>query len=351
MRRRQSLVLPLIAVTLLAGCGSNHAATGPASPSTPTVLGAATPSAPVQVPGTTGYLGTSPTSVTHLQWQPQSDGTFTGTALGAEATGNPPDETVNPGTTPINGQINGIALALDIDGHTDQGVLSGGTLTINVIQTDGSIRPITYHQASSADYNAALLHLQQWVQAADGQAQTQQANASAQTGAQNALSQLQSDNQAFTNAQSVRGDLAKADQDLKSEKQDAANGNGDNCYNVDTNVSYDATTNVGYDVTTDGAYDVTKEQDAVNSVGSHIQAVQSAEAALKAASLPPTPGASAAIATAQRQDAQAVATTNQAVDSMNADLAEAYSIANAAGTGDCAGHGPGSPPAGLSHIS
>ena len=63
-------------------------------------------------------------------------------------------------------------------------------------------------------------------------------------------------------------------------------------------------------------------------------------------------------ATAQRRNsatagggAEAVATTNNAIDSLNADLTTACSVANRAGTGPCASDGSGSPPAGLSHIS
>ncbi|MDH6144153.1 hypothetical protein P3T35_006190 [Kitasatospora sp. GP30] len=356
-RRPVPVLLVLSAATVLAGCSSSHSAV----PSTTTQAGTVSDapaggtsgaaSSPVQVPGTVGFLNTDSGTVSYLQWQADGRGEFSGTALQAAANGTPPDETVKPATSPISGQVNGSAVTLDIADRTDQGVLTGGNLTVNVIQQDGSIRSITYHQASATDYNTALSQLQQTVSSADAQEKQQQSQASLQTSAQQALSTLQADNNAFTNAKAVRADLDKANSDLQQERRDIGNGNGDNCYNIQVTVDYDASTNVGYDVTTAASYDVGREQSALTSARSDIQAVQRAEAALNTAGLPATPGASDAITTAQQHDTEAVTTTNSAIDSLNSDLATAYSIAKSAGTGSCAGDGPGSPPAGLSHIS
>ncbi|MDQ4504445.1 hypothetical protein [Sinomonas sp. ASV322] len=347
-------LLLIVAATALTACGNGQTSTASTSSQSTAIAGTATgaqPSSPVQVPGTVGYLNTGPGAITYLQWQSDGSGRFNGTAIEAAINGAPPNETVSPKTTSIYGQVNGTAFTLDINGHTDQGVLSGDTLTLNVIQNDGSIRAIAYRQATAADYNSALAKLQQTAQNADTQEQQRQSQANLQTTAQNALKAIQSDNNNFTNAKTVRNDLARTDNDLQKERQDAANGNGNNCYNVDSVVAYDATSVVSYDVTSSASYDVNQEQKAINGVRSDIQAVQSAEDALKTAGLPATPGASDAIATAQQHVAEAVATTNNAIDGLNADLTTAYSVANAAGTGSCAGHGPGSPPAGLSHIS
>ncbi|WP_035803895.1 hypothetical protein [Kitasatospora mediocidica] len=356
-RRPLPVLLLLSAATALAGCGSSHSAVPgavtqagsvPDAPAGGTGGGA---SSPVQVPGTVGFLTTDSGTVSYLQWQADSRGEFSGTALEATADGTPPDETVKPATGPISGQVNGSAVTLDIAGHTDQGVLTGGTLTLNVIQQDGSIRAVTYHRASATDYDTALSQLQQTAGSADTQEKQQQSQAALRTTAQQALSTLQADNNGFTNAKAVRADSDKANSDLQQERQDIVNGNGDNCYNVQVTVAYDARTNVGYDVTTSASYDVGQERSALTSAGSDIQAVQRAEAALSTAGLPATPGAGDAITTAQQHDTEAVATTNSAIDSLNSDLATAYRIANSAGTGSCAGDGPGSPPAGLSHIA
>jgi hypothetical protein len=119
-----------------------------------------------------GYLFADPASVTFLQWRADSTGNLQGTENSASATGTPPDASVRTGTTSFSGRTNGTSVTLDVGLHTDQGVLSGTNLTLNVIQTDGSIRPIAYRQATPSDYNQALAALNATVQHADAQAGT-----------------------------------------------------------------------------------------------------------------------------------------------------------------------------------
>jgi hypothetical protein len=328
-RRPQSALLLVAAATALAGCGSSQPPTS-----------ATSPGSPVQVPGTTGYLNSSSTQVTYLQWQQDPGGAFQGTDLSATATGTPPNETVNTTSSPIDGQITGSAVTLDVDFHTDQGVLAGNNLTLNVLQPNGTIESVAYHQASAADYDTALTQLQHAVSQADAQAAVQ-----------NALNTLQADNSAFTNANSVRDDLTTTTNDLQKERSDAANGNGENCYNIQSVVDYDAQSTVGYDVTSKAGSDVSHEQSGITQYRTDIQTLQNANTALQTTGMPALPAVASAITTAQQQLAEAIATTNQAIDTLNNDLATAYSIANAAGTGPCTGDGPGTPPPGLSHIS
>jgi hypothetical protein len=242
-------------------------------------------------------------------------------------------------------------VTVDIRGHTDQGVLSGNTMTLNVVQTDGSIQPITYQRASPADYNTALVQLQQSVQSANQQAQQQQNQSNLTSAAAEATGALQSDNANFSNAKTLRDDLAKANTDLAKERQDAANGPGANCYNIDVVVDNDAAYVVGFDVTQTALNDTSTEQLQLNSIRGDIAAVQNTQAALKAAGLPATPGADSAIATAHQHVAEALITANSAIDALNADLNTAYDIANKTATGACAGHGPGTAPSGPQHVS
>ena len=256
------------------------------------------------------------------------------------STGASPNEIVNTSTSTIDGQIAGSAITLDIDFHTDQGVLSGSNLTLNVVQPNGEIVAVSYRQASPTDYDRALAQLQLAVTRTDDQAS-----------AQDALSALQADNNAFTNATTVRDDVAATANDLQKERIDAANGNGDSCYNIQSVVDYDAASSVGYDVTSKAGADVSREQAGIIQYRTDVQALWTADSALRAVGLPVPAEANAVIATAQQRIAQAIRSTNQAVDTLNGDLTAAYSIANAAGTGACAGDGPGTPPPGLSHIS
>ncbi|MFF7185600.1 hypothetical protein ACFZAR_10210 [Streptomyces sp. NPDC008222] len=177
------------------------------------------------------------------------------------------------------------------------------------------------------------------------------AQAADQQTAQDALTTLQDSNSSFNNAKSVRGDVGTADKDLVQERQDAKGGNGDGCYNVENVVGYDAENVVGYDVTSTASYDVDQEQQGITGLRSQITALKNAQTALTADGLPTLPGASTAIAAAEAHITTALATTNKAIDHLNADMQTAYSIANTLGTGDCANTGPGKAPAGLSHIS
>jgi hypothetical protein len=177
------------------------------------------------------------------------------------------------------------------------------------------------------------------------------AQESARSAAGKALGALQASNRSFTNAKAVRADVTTADAHLADERQHAKDGNGEDCYNVENVVGYDAENVVGYDVTSTAGYDVAQEQRAVTGLRTQITTLQQALAALTAAGLPTLPGAAAAITTAQANVTTAIATTNGAVDHLNATLATAYRIANTLGTGACASSGPGPAPQGLSHIS
>lgn len=178
--RPSRAILALLIVTLagVAACsGTQHSKTSGATPgnlaatagfSSPTTAS----SDPANVPGVVGYLFADPASVTFLQWRADSTGNLQGTENSASATGTPPDASVRTGTTSFSGRTNGTSVTLDVGLHTDQGVLSGTNLTLNVIQTDGSIRPIAYRQATPSDYNQALAALNATVQHADAQAGT-----------------------------------------------------------------------------------------------------------------------------------------------------------------------------------
>ncbi len=196
---------------------------------------------------------------------------------------------------------------------------------------------------------------EQQAQAQDEQAAQARASASARasdaSSAQDDLSTLQADLKAFTNAQQVRDDVTATDGDVKAERQDAANGNGDQCINASTTVYNDAATTVYNDVLTTALNDVDGEQSGIQQLRKEVSAVQNDEATLRSDGLPLLSGMDDAISQGQSKAAQAVSTTNKAIDQLNADLTTAYQVANSTGTGDCANDGPGSTPNGLSHIS
>jgi hypothetical protein len=72
---------------------------------------------------------------------------------------------------------------------------------------------------------------------------------------------------------------------------------------------------------------------------------------LSSSGLPATPGAAAAIAAAGKAIRQAAAKANGEIDQVNADVTQAYSVANGMATGSCSRDWPGHPPAPIRHIA
>jgi hypothetical protein len=134
--------------------------------------------------------------------------------------------------------------------------------------------------------------------------------------------------------------------DLAATKSDAALGT--DCYNVST-VKIDAT-NVKTDAST-VSIDLSTLTSDIGAVTEDVAAIKNDLANLTASGPPATPGATAAIAAAGKATRQAAAKANGEIDQVNADVTQAYSIANDIATGSCAGDGPGRPPIPIRHIS
>ena len=133
--------------------------------------------------------------------------------------------------------------------------------------------------------------------------------------------------------------------DLAATKGDAALGTG--CYNVST-VKIDATT-LKQDAST-VSIDLSTLTTDIGTVTQDVAAMKNDLTTLTASGLPATPGATAAIAAAGKAIGQAAAKSNGEIDQVNADVTQAYSIANGMATGSCAGDGPGRPPVPIGHI-
>jgi hypothetical protein len=134
--------------------------------------------------------------------------------------------------------------------------------------------------------------------------------------------------------------------DLAATKGDAALGT--DCYNVST-VKIDATT-LKEDASIISIDRSTLTSD-IGTVTQDVGAMKNDLANLTASGRPATPGAAAAIAAADKAIGQAAAKANGEIDQVNADVAQAYSIANGMATGSCAADGPGRPPVPIGHIS
>lgn len=258
-------------------------------------------------------------------------------------------QTITPRNTPS------VVCALEKDQwvivvRDDGGQIYGQSLCSNLPQNGWSEDTSAEQQARSQDAQAAQQQADAQASASAAAAQAS-ARAADESSAQQDLGNLQTDLNGFTNAQKVRDDVTTTDNDLARERQDAANGNGDQCINASTTVYNDAATTIYNDVLTSGYNDSDNEETGIQQLRKEVSAVQSDESTLRNDGLQLLSGMDDAISAGQQQAAEAVATTNKAIDQLNADLASAYQVANSAGTGDCANDGPGAAPSGLSHIS
>jgi hypothetical protein len=309
-------------------------------------------------PGVDTYLCQGSTEDDLLQWR-DSGGYLSGTYQQAQIAGQAPSEQVSSSTGSLSGTLNGTAITLDINGPQDlYGTLSGGQLSLNVPQSGGSIQTATCGQSSVDDWNKAVSALNGQA-ASDNQAANQaqasasqaQAQAAQESSAQGDVSMLRQDTSLSGDVSQIAGDVKSTDGDVAQTRADAANGNGDNCTNASSTVYNDAASTVYNDVLSTAYNDVLRAGDDISTLRKDISTVQGDQSALANAGLPGTPGADAAVSAAQAAISSAIYTVNGYVDHLNGDLSTSYAVADAVGTGACAGDGPGQAPAGLDHLT
>ncbi|MFF4548605.1 hypothetical protein ACFY1J_30965 [Streptomyces sp. NPDC001406] len=298
-----------------------------------------------------------------LQWKADASGELEGTIDRAMASGSPPDATVETNTGSFTGRIDGRSVTLQIDFHTDYGNLSGGTLTLNVRQTDGSIRAVTYHRASPSDYNQALAALRNTVTRANGRAQQDQ--------------QIKQEIQALTDDYATVGkykgslkddlstlasDVSTAGDDLKTTHDDekaviaesSTSDASEVCVDAD-GVAVDAD---GVSVDADGAStdlvtitdDLSALRKTVSSLRSSLQAVQKDVPDYSGGNGRPSPAdVEKAITGAKSFITDLVKQVNGDIDQINANVASAYGYAaSASKAGSCGS--ASSAPAPIEHI-
>ena len=327
--------------------------------------GATSPGGPGAPPN--DYLATGSGWVDYIQWDASGTGTFTEETL----TGTAPNETVQSSRTPISVTVNGTSV--DFTGLSQQqGTLSDGTLTLQVLASDGTLGTDTFTPAGQDTFNQAVGALQAQAASDNSAAVQQQAQASrAQASASATAAQASANAQAQQAAQAdlstlqgvsfsgdlskLAGDVSQTDSDLAKEKSDAAAGvdgpGGPSCYNLEQNVDYDATQNVEYDATQNLGYDLQQNLSPdISTARGDITTLNNDLSSLSASGLPAPAGASAAIAAAKQTISQAINQANGYIDQVNADVNTAYAIGNNMATGtSCSG--PGLSPSPISHLS
>lgn len=238
---------------------------------------------------------------------------------------------------------------------TDTGAHFEGSSLCRDFQADGYVENLEveqgYTQAQAAASASAAL--------ASESAAAVAALASQQTADyQSATAALASLQQATAQSGSIASDVAtlghdtdQSAKDLAHTKDDAAQGQGQDCYGLVT-VSYDAVNTVGYDENETLSYDL-------NSLKTDIATARSAEnslskdaAALQDEGVTPPPGIADAIAAARQATAAAITKANNDIDAVASDVAQAYQAQNAMVSGACSsGAAVGNPPSPPDHLS
>ncbi|MGI5135840.1 hypothetical protein [Streptomyces sp. CA-106110] len=321
------------------------------------------PSTPASVAGVTGYLYEDPSGVAFLEWKANAAGELEGTIDRATASGSPPNASVETSTGSITGRIDGRSVTLQIDFHTDYGSLSDGTLTLNVRQGDGSIRALTYHQASPSDYNQALAALRKTLTGSNGRAQQdQQIAQEIQT-----LADDYAEGGKYKD--SLKGDLSTLASDVSTASDDLATTHDDE-KNVFAEVSTSDASEVcvdadgvavdadGVSVDADGVStdldtltsDMSALRKAASSLRSSLGTVQRDMPTYNGADGQPAPAdVEGAITGAQSFISNLVTQANGYIDKINAHVMDAYGYAAAASKAGKCGTAP-SAPAPVAHI-
>lgn len=216
-----------VAGLVLAGCGS--------SPLHMTSTAASSPDAAAE-PGVSTYLCQGADNGTLLQWR-DSDGDLSGTYEFAQLSGQAPQEQVSSNSGNLSGTLDGTAITVSIGlSQPLYGTLSGGQLTLNVPQQDGTIQAGTCTQASIGDWNNAVAALDSRASGDNQQANQAQAQASHDQGVSQAqqslasdVSGLQNDSNSLNNDNSLAGDIKSMQTDYATEQSDYKTEQSDSC--------------------------------------------------------------------------------------------------------------------------
>ena len=317
-----------------------------------------------------GYLAAGQDQVVFIEWNDAGDGRYTGTELNDELTGSPPNETVSANTESVSITHTGSQLSLDYGSEQVLGTYSGQSLVVNYPQQDGSLASVTFHKASTQDYNDALAVLRSTVSRTDDQSATATSIASADGAVDQAASAVAQDFSDLTSAiGGVQPALARVPKDLATAKAHLATTAADEqharseppqqsqtCSDVDTVVSDADTVQSDADTIQGDADYLQGAFDSVDSPDGHLQsdwqALIGAEAGAPGYPATGAPDPSAVqglLAKASNDEASAKATMNGYIDTANSYLGQAVQDASTALTStQCGSAEPAPVP--LSHM-
>lgn len=313
--------------------------------------------------GQATYLCTGSSNGSLFQWN-DLDGELSGSYMWAELSGSAGSAGVSSDNATLTGTRDGSAITLTLSAFLVStpmsGTVKGDTLTLNVPQSDGSLRPLTCKAGTLDEWNELTVALSDQASSSNAAYAQQQAEASAaaadaktQEEAQRALDAVQEFS--LDNALGyLADDVAEADDDLAQVKDDAADGamaDGYSCYNLSGTVNYDVTGTLEYTVNSTFSYDLDGLLSDIEDGRKAILSLNSYVVTLRADGLPELIGVDDAVAAAETEIDDAIATADGYIDHLNATVDEAYAVANSIATGECAEYALGDPPAPMAHVT
>jgi len=343
---KRLIIAGTAAATLLAaaGCASSRSSGGSG--------GSGKPGDPAS------YLAVSDSRVAFIQWRATSRGRMDGTITEGNVGASAPAETLSVSSVPFTGTRSGSSVTLTFADlyflqTQAQGRLSGSTLSVQVPQSDGTVKQARFTQSDEASYNRAMAKLRDRVrQANQTAALQQQANGQAAQGAQSALGALYKDSSLESGGR-LAGGLARfehtiriAQSDLATEKQDAA-GSDHYCVAADRAAGDAQTVDGGLLAMQGDAAAMTAD---IAIIQADIAAASAHLRHLSKAGMAAPSSAYDVIANAKVSLTQAVAKANSYIDQMNAMDIQAHSIADDMATKACSGARSGAIARPLAHI-
>jgi hypothetical protein len=328
---KRLIIAGTAAATLLAaaGCAGSRSSAGPS--------GSGRPGDPVS------YLAASNSKVAFIQWRATSKGLLHGTITEGNAGASAPAERLSVSSAPFTGTRSGSSVTLTFGDlyflqTRARGRLSGSTLTVQVPQSDGTIKQARFSQSDEAGYNRAIARLRSTIRDANMLAARQNpANSQAEQSAQSALNAVYKDSSLASGGRLAdglarfAGSIEKAQSDLATEKQ-AASGNNSYCVAAFRAVG-DAQTVDGSLLAVQG--DVQGMMPDISIVRNDIATANAHLRHLTKAGSPPPSSAYGVIANAKVSLTLAIAKANSYIGQVNAIDTQAHSMANNIATRSC----------------
>lgn len=308
-----------------------------------------------------GWVGTTQSAALFMQWT-RNGSNVSGSLVDTEIDSSNSSKTKNYNES-FTGTVSGNSVTLTFSGGFGtssnlSGMLQDSKIILSFPQSNGSIQTITMSDGTIEQYNQDVSKL-------TGQAQSN-AQATAKASADAAYNQrVSKERQAaaaelaaieqddyFKNDLTAMGtDLAKVSADLQKTQSEAADGQGSYCENVYT-VYNDAVGAVYSDMEASVYTDAITVKNRADKIRAEISSLQSDLQALTndGAGADAPSDAQKVIDGVNSDMGNAIATSNQNIDTGNGYVATAYSVGNGIATGACANHGPGKAPKPLDHI-